>query len=126
MNKIKTLLISLLILLTACEEDAEFRFDLDDLIDTPWGVPDIIEVAPDVIDYDLSAPTVFYEDGHMLIGASRYDFWRLRNSQSLHIEQMSEIWFVIELTPNKLLVEKSKYPSGQFILRCVYTAMDVD
>ncbi len=124
MNKIKTILFSFLILLTACKEDIEFKFDLDDLIDTKWGIPEIIETAPDVIDYDLSAPTIFYEDGHMIIGASRYDFWRIRNSRSIHIEQMAEIWYVIELTPYKLHVEKSKYPSGSFILRCVYPAIN--
>ncbi|MFO8068097.1 MAG: hypothetical protein R6U11_11000 [Bacteroidales bacterium] len=108
----------------SCEKEVEFHFDLDDLIGTKWGVPDIIELAPDVINYDLSAPTVFYEDGHMTIGDSRTDFWTLRDSQSIHIEQMAEIWFVTELTSQKLHVEKSKYPSGKFLLSCIYTAIE--
>ncbi len=112
-------------------EDEELMFNKDYLIDTKWGVPDIIELAPGA-NYDLSAPTIFYEDGLMSIGDSRYDFWRVRNSQSLHIEQMAEIWLILELGPFddkypdklKLHVEKSKYPSGEFLMRCIYPSMD--
>ncbi len=110
--------------LSSCEKEVEFKFDMDDLIDTKWGVPDIQELAPDVVNYDLSAPTIFYEDGHMTIGGSKTDFWTLRDSQSIHIEQMAEIWFIIDLTPNRLYVEKSLYPSGKFILSCIYPAME--
>ncbi len=125
MNRLKLIIIGALILFASCEDDdAEFHFNLDYLIDTQWGIPDVIEVSPDVIDYDLSAPTVFYEDGSMIIGDSRYDFWRIRDAKSIHIERMAEIWFIIELTPEKLHVERSEYPSGKFILRCIYPAME--
>ncbi len=119
------------LLIVSCEEEDDFEFNLDYLIETKWGVPDIIELAPGA-DYDLSAPTIFYDDGIMSIGDSRYDFWRIRNSKSLHIEKMAEIWFIIELGPIddehpdklKLHVEKSKYPSGEFLMRCIYPSMD--
>jgi len=122
-NPLKLTLILLLLILISCEDDVEFKYDIDDLIDTRWGVPHIEEVAPNVTDYDQSAPTIFYDDGTMIIGDSRYDFWRIRNSHSLHIEKMGEIWFIRELTPNKLHVEKSTYPAGNFILRCIYYSM---
>ncbi len=124
MKNLKLIIITILFFFTSCEDDVKFKFDLDDLTGTKWGVPDIIELAPDVTEYDLSAPTIFYEDGNMTIGDSRYDFWRIRNSQSLHIERIAEIWLIIELTPDKLHVEKSKYPSGKFLLRCVYPSIE--
>ncbi len=110
--------------LASCNDDEQFIFDKDDLIDTKWGIPHIIEKAPGIGEYDKSAPTIFYDDGTMQKGDTRWDFWRVRNSQSLHIEKMAEIWFVIELKADKLHVEKSKYPSGEFILTCIYYPME--
>lgn len=111
------------VLLVSCEKDVEFAFELDDLLDTQWGIPQIIELGPGVIDYDLSAPTVFYADGTMSMGGN-FDFWNLRSSRNILIEQARELWFVIDLKPNQLMVEKSRYPTGEFLLRCVYYPME--
>jgi hypothetical protein len=112
------------VLLVSCEKDVEFAFELDDLLDTQWGIPQIIELGPNVVEYDLSAPTVFYADGTMSIGVSNFDLWSLRSSRNILIEQARELWFVIDLKPNQLMVEKSRYPTGEFLLRAVYYPME--
>ena len=111
------------LLLIACSKDKEFEFDLDHLTDTPWGIPQIIEMGPNVIDYDLSAPTIFYEDGTMAVGAN-FDFWSVRDSRTIFIEQAQELWFVIDLSPEQLLVEKSRFPDGSFLMRSMYYPME--
>ncbi|MBS4013989.1 MAG: hypothetical protein KGZ97_09590 [Bacteroidetes bacterium] len=106
----------------SCNKEVEFAFDKNDLIDTPWGIPQIIE--PGMGDIDLSAPTIFYSDGHMTIGSDYIDFWSIRDSRTILIEQAGELWFVIRLNPDTLYVEKTKYPGGTFIVKCMYFPMD--
>jgi hypothetical protein len=115
-------LILVFIGIISCEKDVEFEFNKEDLIDTQWGIPQIIE--PGMVDIDLSAPTIFYEDGHMTIGPDKIDFWSIRDSRTLFIEQASELWFIIKLTPDTLYVEKTMYPGGTFIVKCIYYPMD--
>jgi|SRR6056297_391422 len=112
-----------ILLLWSCEKDKDFKYDLDKLIGTRWGIPQVEEVAPGVGNYDQSAPTVFYEDGRVSFGDSRFDTWEVYGSKSLHIFDKKQIWQVISLSENELHVEKLSYPNGNFILRCKYYPM---
>lgn len=105
----------------SCNKEVEFAFDVNDLTDTPWGIPQIVE--PGMGDIDLSAPTIFYSDGHMTIGPDKIDFWSIRDSRTLLIEEAGELWFVIRLNPDTLYVEKTKFPGGTFIVKCMYFPM---
>lgn len=107
-----------------CDKEKEFEFNLEDLTETRWGIPDIIDLGPDVVNYDLSAPTIFSSDGKVTIGPAYVDYWTVRDSRSLFIHELSEVWFIIELKPETLYVEKSKYPTGNFIMRCMYRPMN--
>ncbi len=109
-------------LLPACDSEEEFAFDKDHLTETHWGVPQIIEPGPGEI--DLTAPTIFHPDGHMTIGPNRTDFWSFRDSRSIFIEQAREVWFIFKLNPDTLYVERTQYPDGSFIVKCMYHPMD--
>jgi hypothetical protein len=117
------LVFSFLFVLPGCDKDKEFEFNVDDLTETRWGIPDIIDLGPDVVNYDLSAPTIFSADGKVTIGPAYVDYWTVRDSRSIFIHELSEVWFIIELKPETLYVEKSKYPTGNFIMRCMYRPM---
>jgi hypothetical protein len=121
--KYRSLLLLLGLMITACEKDAEFDFDLDDLIGVSWGIPQIIELGP-AGDFDLTAPTIFYSDNTVSIGTARYDIWSIRSSRTILLEQSQELWFVIALDETQLRVEKNRYPGGEFIMRCVYHPME--
>jgi len=110
--------------LISCEKEVKFAFELDHLLNTRWGIPQIIEQGPGVTDIDFSAPTVFYADGTMSIGGSNFDLWSLRSSRTILLEQRQELWLIISLSPTQLMVEKSRFPTGQFLLRCVYHPME--
>lgn len=110
--------------LASCKESPDFEFNIDYLTGTIWGVPDIIDVNPELTNYNLSAPTVFYKDGKVSIGPDINDFWSKKDSRQIFIQNISEIWFLIELTPETLYVEKSKYPSGDYMMRCIYRPFD--
>src|SRR6056297_767685 len=120
---IRFVLFLFMMLIISCEKDKDFKYDMNDLIDTEWGVPEIEELAPGVVEYDKSAPTIFYENGQVQFGNSRFDSWEVYDSESLHIFDKQQIWQVIKLTDNELHVEKLKYPGGSFILRCKYYPM---
>ncbi len=107
---------------TSCDKEHEFAFELDDLLDTPWGIPQVVE--PGMGDMNLDAPTIFYADGHMQIGPGRYDFWSMRDSRSLLVEQAQEIWFIIDLTSQRLYVEKTRQTDGMFLGKFMYYPMD--
>lgn len=109
---------------SGCEKDAKFMYNIDDLVGTPWGIPEILELGPGLIDGDLTAPTIFHADGHLSIGPARIDFWSVRDKRSLLIHEAQEIWFVIDLKPDLLYVEKSHLRTGAFIVRCIYRPMD--
>lgn len=127
MNRIKHFIRSITLLffivqpLTSCETDQDFVFDTKDLVNTQWGIPQIIE--PGDGPFDLSAPTIFHEDGTVSIGTARNDLWSLRGERSIFLEQSRENWFIIELTPDRFYVEKTSYPDGQFIVKCIYEPM---
>jgi hypothetical protein len=118
-----TILLFLVLFLGSCEKEVNFAFDMDDLTGTQWGIPQIIELGPGVVDYELSAPTVFYADGTMSV-AGNFDFWSLRSSKTILIEQARELWFIIDLSPTQLMVEKTRFPGGEFLLRSVYYPME--
>ncbi|MFW5663838.1 MAG: hypothetical protein ACOCYD_02255 [bacterium] len=104
--------------LNSCEEEKEFMFELDDLLDTHWGIPQIIEPGQGPVNMD--APTIFHADGHVTIGPSTTDFWSIRGERNLLLEVAGEIWFIIDLTPDRLYVEKTSHPGGTFIVKCLY------
>ncbi len=120
-KKIITLIIISLAII-ACEKEEEFDYDINDLLLTHWGVPHVIEPGQD--DIDLTAPTIFYPEGYVTIGPDRTDFWMIRDPKSILLEQAGEIWFIINLTPDTLYVEKTRFPQGTFIVKCIYHPME--
>lgn len=118
----KRIYISLFVLLipiafAGCS-DEEFDFDINHLVDTPWGIPQIIE--PGMGHINLDAPTIFNIEGFVLIGSSRTDYWTIRGDRNIFLEQAKENWFIIDLSPERLYVEKTSYPDGSFIAKCLY------
>lgn len=103
----------------SCEKDKDFAYDIDLLIGTKWGTPQVDRGA-----YDLSAPTVFKEDGTVTFGNTRTDTWDVRDSHSLFIQRRSEIWQVLRLTETTLEVDILKYPEGDFKANCVYRPIE--
>ena len=114
------LLLATLLLLHACKEK-DFMFALDDLLETQWGIPQIIE--PGMTDPVLDAPTIFYGDGVVSFGPNRYDYWQVRGERSIFIEQAKENWFIIKLNPDTLYVEKTRQPDGTFLGKFMYNPM---
>jgi hypothetical protein len=119
LKKIHTPLLMLIISLAffGCG-DEEFSYDINHLVDTHWGIPQIIE--PGIGHIDLDAPTIFNIEGYVLIGTSRTDYWTIRGDRSIFLEQAKENWFIIDLSPERLYVEKTSYPDGSFIAKCLY------
>jgi len=103
----------------ACEKDKDFAYDIDLLVNTKWGTPHVEQGT-----YNLSAPTVFKEDGTVTFGNTRTDTWDVRDSRSLFIQRRSEIWQVLRLTETKLEVDILKYPEGDFKANCVYRPLE--
>lgn len=114
-------LLAFIIFLSSCGDEKEFMFDLDDLLETQWGIPQIIEPGQGPINMD--APTIFHADGHVTIGPSTTDFWSVRGERSLLLEVSGETWFIIDLSPDRLYVEKTSHPGGTFIVKCLYEPM---
>ena len=108
----------------SCEDDPEFHFELDDLLITQWGVPQMIRPPQDMTMPDLDAPTIFYPEGYVTIGPARTDFWSIRSSRSIFLEQSKEIWLIIDLTPTKLQVEKNRQTDGALLGEYIYYPMD--
>jgi hypothetical protein len=102
--------------LVSCEQEKEFAYNIDYLIDNRWGIPRIQEGGSG---FDKSHPVVFHKDGHVTFGG-RTDFWQVRGSRSLLIQERSQIWQVLELTENKFHVEVLKHPNGKFIANVIY------
>lgn len=120
LKKFKLLLwIGLLVGLTntSCKEK-EFIFDLDNLLLTAWGIPQIVEAGMEPI--DLDAPTIFTADGLVTIGGARNDFWYTRGERTIILEQAKEQWFIIDLSSDRLYVEKTRHPEGTFMVKCLY------
>jgi hypothetical protein len=113
------LLFSIIIIIThiSCEKDEDFAYDINNLIGTEWGYPEIEEGSADYIE---PTPTVFHEDGRVTFGGTINDFWQIKDSRSILIQQRSEIWHIMQLTENKMYVEKLRYPNGKFLVRCTY------
>jgi hypothetical protein len=107
----------LIVLLTSCRED-EFAFTIDHLTGTAWGIPQIIEAGMGHI--DLDAPTIFDPSGYVTIGNARTDIWTIRGKRMIFLEQAQESWVIINLKPDRLYVEKTKFPDGTFIVKCIY------
>jgi len=110
-------------LLIQCENNEDFKYDLNLLTDTEWGIPQIQETGPTGGDFAKNSPTIFYEDGRVTFGGVS-DFWKVSSSTSLLIEQRQQIWQVLELTENKLHVEVLKYPNGEFMVRVIFSPID--
>ncbi|MBW6478902.1 MAG: hypothetical protein K0B37_05685 [Bacteroidales bacterium] len=118
------LLMAFILILQSCKDDADFEFNLDDLLLTQWGIPQMIRPPQDMTVPDLDAPTIFYPEGYVTIGPARTDFWSLRGSRSIFLEQSREIWFIIDLTPTKLQVEKTRQNDGALLGEYVYYPME--
>lgn len=117
MNTMKriSVFIALLLISFACEKDKDFAWDMDLLIGTQWGIPQVTEGS-----YSMAAPTIFYEDGTVTFGGSITDLWEVRDSRSLYIQRRAEIWQVIQLTESRLVVDILEYPQGNFKASCTY------
>jgi len=113
------ILVTFVAFVVSCENDKDFAYDLDLLIGTKWGVPQVSEGS-----YDLAAPTVFKEDGTVTFGGTRTDTWDVRDSHSLFIQRRSEIWQVISLTETQMAVDILSYPHGKFKASCVYEPVE--
>lgn len=111
------ILISFILITGGCN-DEEFMFDIDNLTGTTWGVPMIIDGGAEFV--DLSSPTIFRADGIAIFGTSRTDFWSIKGKRTLLLEQAGELWFIIDLSPQRLYVEKTKQANGAFIAKCLY------
>jgi hypothetical protein len=109
--------IFLLTLLISCREE-EFEFDINHLTGTAWGIPQVMEAGTGHI--DLDAPTIFDPSGFVTIGNARTDIWTIRGKRTIFLEEARENWFIISLSPNRLYVEKSSFPDGTFIVKCIY------
>ena len=120
----KKLLLIIIIALgnNSCDKEQEFDYDINHLLLTHWGIPHVIEPGQEEI--DLAAPTIFYPEGYVTIGPDRTDFWMIRDPKSILLEQAGEIWFIINLSPDTLYVEKTRYPEGTFIVKCIYHPME--
>lgn len=116
--------LAILMAFQSCEDDPEFHFNLDDLLLTHWGVPQMIRPPQDMTMPDLDAPTIFYPEGYVTIGPARTDFWSIRSSRSIFLERSKEIWLIINLTPTKLQVEKTRQNDGALLGEYVYYPME--
>src|SRR6056297_2221765 len=114
-----TFLIIVLMFFISCEKNKDFAYDIDLLVNTEWGTPHVEQGT-----YDLSAPTVFKEDGTVTFGNTRTDTWDVRDSRSLFIQRRSEIWQVLRLTETTLEVDILNYPGGDFKANCVYRPIE--
>ena len=103
----------------SCEQDKDFAYDMDLLVGTEWGTPQVNQGS-----YSLAAPTVFKKDGTVTFGGTQQDTWDVRDSRSLFIQRRSEIWQVLTLTETKLAVDILKYPDGEFKASCVFRPME--
>ncbi len=123
-NSRKTILaiisFSLIFLFTTCEKDVEFEFDEGMLVDTPWGIPQILELGPNLTNVDQSAPTIFYESGLVVFGDQKEDYWQIYDARSILLEQKSQIWNIIKLNKDTLHVNKVGYRNSRFIAEVLY------
>ncbi len=111
-------------ILFSCKKDEAFKYDLDVLTGTKWGIPQIEELGQGITSYDQSSPTIFYDDGTVVFGNKHEDFWRVHTSSSIIVESKSQEWDFIALSDSIMHVQKFKFPSGKFILRCVYRPIE--
>ncbi len=119
--KSKLFYIIIILCLVSCEKDEEFAYNIDDLIGTEWGLPQVEEGS---VEYIEAAPTVFHEDGRVTFGGLDYDFWEVKTSRSILLRQRSQVWQILDLTEDKLYVEKLNYTNGKFLVRCIYYPED--
>ena len=117
-------MLALSLVFQSCEDDPEFHFDIDDLLLTQWGVPQMVRPPQDMSLPDLDAPTIFYPEGYVTIGPARTDFWSLRSSRTIFLEQSREIWFIIALSSNRFHVEKTRQTDGALLGEFVYHPME--
>ncbi len=119
------LFIAFIFVFQSCKDDDEFEFDLDDLLLTQWGIPQMIRPPQDMTTIpNLDAPTIFYPEGYVTIGPARTDFWSIRGSRSIFLQESREIWFFIDLTPVKLQVEKTRQNDGALLGEYVYFPLE--
>ncbi|TVQ91835.1 MAG: hypothetical protein EA393_04295 [Bacteroidetes bacterium] len=117
-------LLALTLVFQSCEDDPEFHFDINDLLLTQWGVPQMLRPPQDMSMPDMDAPTIFYPEGYVTIGPARTDFWSLRSSRTIFLEQSREIWFIIDLTSARLQVEKTRQTDGALLGEYLYFPME--
>lgn len=104
----------------SCKEDESFMFDESLLTNTEWGQPEIVETGHGSQTNNMSAPTIFYKNGQMTIGQSYHDTWYTRGKRQLILEMQREMWLVLALQEDLLIVEKYTLPEQQFIAKCRY------
>ncbi|HKL37381.1 MAG TPA: hypothetical protein VJ876_00710 [Bacteroidales bacterium] len=113
----------MVLLIAGCEQEKDFAYDIELLTGNEWGLPRIQETGPASSSFIQSSPNIFYEDGRVSFGG-RTDFWRVRDSRSLQIEQRQEIWQVLNLTENELHVEVLTYPNGKFKVNAIFYPLE--
>jgi hypothetical protein len=117
-NYFSLFVVSGLLLMAGCSKEEEFMFKIDDLVGTQWGIPQVVEPGMEFI--EVVAPTVFEANGVVSFGNTRYDFWYFRDKRTIVIDQTREIWFVIDLKPDRLYVEITRHPEGTFLGKFIY------
>lgn len=118
------LLLAFLIAFLSCDKEEEFEFNIDDLVMTSWGIPQMIRPPQDMSQPDLSAPTIFYPEGYVTIGPDRTDFWSVRGSRTIMLEEARELWFFLNLEPDKMHVEKTRQTDGALLGEFIYYPLD--
>jgi hypothetical protein len=115
------IIISFILYLFSCKEEANFKYNIDNLVEVYWGIPNIIDINPGIRTPEITSPTVFHKNGLVEIGSSETYYWRIYNSRSIIIDNKSEIWQILKLTTDTLHVSISQYPTNDFIMECIYT-----
>jgi hypothetical protein len=118
MNFFSLVVAASLLLMAGCNKEEEFMFKIEDLVGTQWGIPQVVEPGMEYI--EVVAPTVFEANGVVSFGNSRFDFWYFRDKRTIVIEQAREIWFIIDLRPDRLYVEITRHPEGTFLGKFIY------
>lgn len=110
---------------TSCEEENKsFAYDLAILKNTKWTNPKVEEADVDHQQINLSSPVIFHDDGIAEIGSQKDDYWEVYDEKSILLHNRSQLWRFLELTPDKMRVEKYTFPETRFTVRMVYEARD--
>ncbi|MFP4042462.1 MAG: hypothetical protein ACLFT6_06855 [Bacteroidales bacterium] len=110
-----------MVFFVSCEKDEDFAYDIDDLADVQWGMP---EVEQGSVSHMEPAPVIFETNGRVTFGNTASYFWEVQSSRALYISEREQIWEIMDLSEERLYVEILRYPGGEFLARGVYYPED--